>query len=500
MECPICVSKITKVNRIINCGYCDFQSCIKCNKEFFKTQMNARCMNTECKKEFTRNFLVTHFNKTYINTEYKEHIKDIYFQKEISKLPETICKLNALKAHNARKRELKHLLPTFIPNSEEYHFHMMLLALYTHCKRRQHYIDIQNEPTTMDEIDTYLTQMDLSKKIYIPKYVGRCPVENCKGFINNKYICELCCATICDKCNVPIHVPEKETPSPHICDPEIVSTIQLIKKDTKPCPTCHVIIYKIDGCDQMWCVECHTAFSWTTGEIEHKIHNPHYYEYLRNTNQQNKLLELNNNIHNPDCNPDEEEYDFLHDFVQNTSLILRNLAIYPAEYTSLKQFHDLYIGIDRTIFHIEEVEIQVIFEVNTSFDLEQLRITYALNQITEKVYKGKIHQIYKRNAYNEEVTQLLETFIIILKDLLKIQLSTLTLEKNTIQINQIEQMRREFIDVYNWLDTKLAEISHIFNYTPIGLVHDTYTPGCTIKSISKVDPRYIGEAGFNITY
>ena len=64
MECPICISTITKSNRIINCGYCDFQSCVKCNKEFFKTQMNARCMNTECKKEFTRNFLITNFTKS----------------------------------------------------------------------------------------------------------------------------------------------------------------------------------------------------------------------------------------------------------------------------------------------------------------------------------------------------------------------------------------------------------------------------------------------------
>jgi hypothetical protein len=32
----------------------------------------------------------------------------------------------------------------------------------------------------------------------------------------------------------------------------------------------------------MFCVECHTAFSWTTGQQVHGvIHNPHYYEFLR---------------------------------------------------------------------------------------------------------------------------------------------------------------------------------------------------------------------------
>jgi hypothetical protein len=54
-----------------------------------------------------------------------------------------------------------------------------------------------------------------------------------------------------------------------------------LNKEAKPCPKCAASISKIDGCDQMWCTQCRTAFSWRTGAIETAVHNPHYYEWKR---------------------------------------------------------------------------------------------------------------------------------------------------------------------------------------------------------------------------
>ncbi len=41
----------------------------------------------------------------------------------------------------------------------------------------------------------------------------------------------------------------------------------------------------VRNCDQMWCIDCHTAFSWATGkQVTGVVHNPHYYQYLRQQN------------------------------------------------------------------------------------------------------------------------------------------------------------------------------------------------------------------------
>ena len=38
----------------------------------------------------------------------------------------------------------------------------------------------------------------------------------------------------------------------------------------------------VKNCDQMWCIECKTAFSWSKGTVEVGIvHNPHYFQWMR---------------------------------------------------------------------------------------------------------------------------------------------------------------------------------------------------------------------------
>jgi hypothetical protein len=71
----------------------------------------------------------------------------------------------------------------------------------------------------------------------------------------------------------------------HVCGDEANKTDQFILKQTKGCPGCGECISKVSGCDQMWCIKCNIAFSWNTGkQVTGTIHNPHYYEWLRNNN------------------------------------------------------------------------------------------------------------------------------------------------------------------------------------------------------------------------
>jgi hypothetical protein len=113
------------------------------------------------------------------------------------------------------------------------------------------------------------------------EFIMKCADEECRGFLSSAYKCGTCEKWTCSQCLVVIG---KEKEAEHTCNPDTVETAKTIKAETRPCPKCGTRIFKVDGCDQMWCTVdgCQTAFSWNTGHvITGKIHNPHYYEWLR---------------------------------------------------------------------------------------------------------------------------------------------------------------------------------------------------------------------------
>lgn len=103
-----------------------------------------------------------------------------------------------------------------------------------------------------------------------------CPTNECRGFLDENFECGLCEAKVCKSCH------EFLNSAGHECNPETVASIKAVHSEARPCPTCATLISKISGCDQMWCTQCKTTFSWRTGKVEKGMtHNPHYYEWMR---------------------------------------------------------------------------------------------------------------------------------------------------------------------------------------------------------------------------
>lgn len=215
-------------------------------------------------------------------------------------------------------------------------------------------------------------------------FVMKCP-RTCEGFVGTNWKCGLCEAQFCKECG------EEETDG-HVCDTDVRSTHQALRKEAKPCPKCAALISKIDGCDQMWCTQCQTAFSWRTGQIETAhIHNPHYFQWMRHAGTAAPLPPIG------DClNLEPEE---LLDQVVHYSLRRRQHLV--TEWArSVRHYRWIHRNHQRTLREKQDDDWR-----------RQLRVKRLVNEITDDVWKDRLQRGEKAAQKEYAVVQVMDLFL-----------------------------------------------------------------------------------------
>ena len=263
-DCAVCCENFNMSSKKkIKCPYCDYCACKSCVRQYLTTTTKEpHCMN--CKKAWSQNFMVIELDRSFNTKEYKNHRKSILLEGEVSKLPETMQAAENYKKKEGLEEENRELKKMEVELKKQ-----LFNISQTHAANSN----------AIWRISTGQYKKGEEKR----QFIMACPDEDCRGFLSSAYKCELCKLYACSKCHEIIG-DKKENPD-HVCNQDSVKSAELIKSETKPCPSCGTRIFKIDGCDQMWCTECHVAFSWRTGRRETGIvHNPHFYQWQRDAN------------------------------------------------------------------------------------------------------------------------------------------------------------------------------------------------------------------------
>lgn len=270
-SCPICAEPYTSVVRKeTECGQCHKKACIKCVETYMCSSIeDPHCMH--CRTTWTRAFLNTICSNTFLNKTYFVHRQTVLVNREKSFLPAyQVVAERELKARDMGKEDAA-LMKQYRDIEIEMNKKLVDIAQ----QRNNLYRRIRNVREGRDEnADT-----GAAAKTPASKFVRRCTVAECNGFLSSAWKCGLCHTWACPDC---FEIKGLDRDVAHTCTPEALATAALIRKDTKPCPSCGEMISKIDGCDQMWCISCHTPFSWTTGQAITRgiVHNPHYFQWL----------------------------------------------------------------------------------------------------------------------------------------------------------------------------------------------------------------------------
>ena len=413
MSCPVCCDDYNRSSRNrTECPYCPFQACASCAQRYLlDTTEDAHCMS--CRRGWDRAVLVDNFTSKFVTQVYKERREDLLFDRERSLMPATqpyveieieIRKINKDIAMATARREAaaerhRHVV-TQTPAvhavthnlSSEFdaiiNIHRLALEESKACNRYRLDIEFLNWKR-----DQYLHRMfgegPASER---RQFVRACPYNGCKGFLSTAWKCGLCDNWTCPECHEG-RGPDKD--APHTCDAEHLATARLLARDSRNCPKCAALIFKIDGCDQMYCTQCHTAFSWRRGTIETgHIHNPHYYDYQR------RLGNLPRNPGDVPCGGIPEWY-----------LLARKLALKNSD-PLLRLFSDAH----RMEGHVRFALIPR-YTTNIHNENRDLRIKYMIGDLTDNEFKKKIQQREKARLRKNDIRQVLEMIAAVLVDL-----------------------------------------------------------------------------------
>lgn len=351
-SCGVCIEKYNRSTRLsIVCNSCEYSACRNCYEQYIETSEMMKICCMSCKIEWDDLDISNKFTNKFINNYNKQLGVNMLFQKEIQLFPGT----QPLVEEILRRREFDKKIKEY--TSEICNINMKISNLTEEYKRDMQ--KIQNKKFT----------------------IRRCIKDSCRGYLSNDWICGLCETQCCSQCHF-------EMESDHVCNAENIKTAKVINENGRPCPNCSTIIFKSDGCDQMYCTICKTPFSWTTGKIVNGvIHNPHHLEEMQNPER--NLLEVR-------CGREIDQ------------IFANNLKTYVRMYFN-EHAEKILLSICLNII-VMRLELLPKF-INVRTDNSDLRISYLMGELSEEQFKITLQKRDKENKKRKRIAQILNMYI-----------------------------------------------------------------------------------------
>lgn len=410
MNCEVCCDTFNKSSRVcVTCPYCPFKACSGCSERYLlETTQDPHCMS--CRKYWSREVLTNNFTLKFVSKTYKERREELLLEREKSMMPATqpyvevekdirklTHKMNDIKKLIEHANEKWHRINSLqlsllaVDHNLQSEFEASILRHKMSQEQRKVVsnlmIDLQHSEWHQTQLMFHLRGNGIENEKR--QFVRACPYTDCKGFLSTAWKCGVCENWTCPTCH---EGKGADKDAEHTCNPDNVATAELLARDSRNCPKCAAMIFKINGCDQMYCTQCHTAFSWRTGRVETgTIHNPHYYEYQR----ANGTLQRN---------PGDVPCGGFPDWPQVSRLISRQSIFW----TSVANAH-------RSYTHCQWVLIPRY--TTTIEDNRDLRIKFMIGDIDEIEFKRKIQQREKARQRKTDIRQVLEMVMAVLVDL-----------------------------------------------------------------------------------
>jgi hypothetical protein len=451
-ECAVCCEVFNKSNRKrVECK-CEYDACRVCTRRYLLNVIHEpHCMN--CKAPWDRKQMVENLGVAWVARDYKTHRENVLFAKEQSLMPAAQAELE----NRTRLAELERMLdeaePALRQARRSLHRKRLMLELLQREIANEE-VEVQEKEAQLHEINTEVDKLRVSSASQKKAFVRRCTHPGCRGFLSTALKCGICEMWSCGACRE-VKGPERD--SEHKCDPNTVETVKLLEKDTKPCPKCACMIFKISGCDQMWCPECQTAFSWKSGKVETGfMHNPHYLEYRKKMRDEGKDASAGAGA---DAGADADA-DAVLERPQLRRGDDRRCAVFDEDMILYASRHwPRNHALSATGLPDIQYAIRFLTQGMNRNNLE-LRINYLTNGLTEKAFKQKIQQNEKKTTKRRWELDIFRMYLQAMTDLLFRRMDD---ELHATEIFEEMKALREYTN------EQLRDVAKLFNNSALSI-------------------------------
>ncbi len=459
-ECPTCCEVFTKMLRKpIVCPSCDYAACHNCYKIFLTSDgvSQAKCM--KCNTEMTTRFLKQHFTDTFIRGDMREHRVNILYQQQLALLPLAQPRVEREKLARQKSKEFDEVERQI----RDLLIQKRILTDDIRFLRHSRGDGLYGSPNDADTVSAFQ---------------HKCCDPECRGFVSSAWKCGVCDKFSCTHCHE-IKGTTKEETDAHVCNPDTVETIKLMKADTKPCPGpgCGIYIHKTEGCDQMFCTSCKNLWSWKTGRIEERGHNPHYLEWMRKGGGTGAGGGMARDPADIQCGReiDGRFSTDLHSIVTSIFSKVRNTGIDQTVdhlKTHLKTYYARTLEIIQSISHLRLHDIprfRESAEVRTR--MEKLQVLFMCKDITEEIFRRRVFRLHQDSEISRQILDLLVAVQNAATDILyRIRDTFMTINRDSRQIKDyyekaVDQMN-ELKELRAYASECLSDIYHISSVNP----------------------------------
>ncbi len=410
--CPICIED-TPPSRRFACPSCEYVTCKACTQRYITSVSDdPNCMN--CHRLFDREVLCKGLSQSFVNHQLKAHREHVLFDREKAMMPAT----QPYVTQELQRRENTALYQRLLAEKRVLRDRLWVLE------------------RSINDVHAQLTPpLAVDRRTF----VHRCAHEGCKGFLNQVWRCGTCNRYTCSECNAPLGDQRQEG---HVCDPNDVATMTAIKHDSRKCPGCATFIFKVSGCDQMWCTSCHTAFCWRTGRvINSNIHNPHFYEFQRN--------HLGGALGR---DPNDIPCGAMPSFRE----LMRACRAFNMDATTTAWFGNFH----RLLLHIDQEErprydVPAIDEQGNV----DLRVLFMLDELDEAGFREKLQQREKRNQKKRDIALVLQMMCNTLMDFFR---AMVLLPAAPTSVARALAYRQDMVALVDYGNQALLQVSERF--------------------------------------